>query len=474
MNLANIIKAVSDFLMGLGVPLLLPIIITIIGLVFGQKLTKALRAGLTLGAGFIALNLVIGLLINSMVPVVDAMVKNTGAKLNILDVGWGVAGAIAWGTQAGAIVIVVCIGINILMLALRLTKTLDVDIWNFWNNAFAASVVFLITKSLVAGLLAAAILMVYSLFIADITAKKMQKFHGLPGISIPHGWAVTSVPIIAAVNWLLDRIPGVNKIHWDESTIREKLGIFGEPLFLGIILGIVVGLFGGLWREPVKLLTLGLTIGTAMILIPKVIGFFIEALSPIAESAKDYMQRKFGGREFYIGLDSAILIGHPTTIAAAIILIPITLGLAFILPGNRVLPFGDLAALFYFVAMVPFLTNGNLFRSIVSGAVIMSVVLWVCTSFGSGLTEMANSIGYAIPANAVDITGLSAGNWVVAVTYQIGKLLGGGTLSAIVLAIVLLLSLGGVALYTRKHKDDVDPGDEEVLEQIKVEDFVAR
>ncbi|HPL29266.1 MAG TPA: PTS transporter subunit IIC, partial [Anaerolineae bacterium] len=106
MGITDIIKAVSDFLMGLGVPLLLPIVITALGLFFGQQFTKALRAGLTLGAGFIALNLVIGLLINNMVPVVDAMVKNTGSSLNIMDVGWGVAGAIAWGTTAGSIVII--------------------------------------------------------------------------------------------------------------------------------------------------------------------------------------------------------------------------------------------------------------------------------------------------------------------------------------------------------------------------------
>ena len=60
MDIVSIISKFSDFWMGLGVPLLLPIIITILGLVFGQKFTKALSAGLTLGAGFIALNLVIG------------------------------------------------------------------------------------------------------------------------------------------------------------------------------------------------------------------------------------------------------------------------------------------------------------------------------------------------------------------------------------------------------------------------------
>jgi PTS system galactitol-specific IIC component len=162
-----------------------------------------------------------------------------------------------------------------------------------------------------------------------------------------------------------------------------------------------------------------------MILIPKIIGFFMEALTPIAQSAKEFMKNRFGGREFYIGLDSAVLIGHPITVAAGIIMIPIVLGLALILPGNRVLPFGDLAATFYFVAMVPFMSKGNLFRSIVCGAVIFVVVLYACTSFGSALTQMAVDVGYAIPEGVVDITGLSAGNWLSALLFQVGRLFGG-------------------------------------------------
>ena len=425
MDFANFFGNIYNFLTGLGVSLLLPIIITILGLIFGQKLRTALRAGLTLGAGFISLNLVIGLLIGEMVPVVNTMVEATGSNLDILDVGWGVAAAIAFGTTAGSLVILVCLATNIIMLAFKLTKTLNVDIWNFWNQAFTASVAYIASGSLVWAMIAAAIHTVYELVIADLTAKQVQEFYNLPGISIPHGWAVSSVPIIAGVNWVLDRIPGVKDIHWDESGIREKWGIFGEPLFLGVLLGVGVGLFGGLWREPAKLLTLGITIGTAMILIPKIIGFFMEALTPIAQSAREFMKAKFGGREFYIGLDSAVLIGHPITVAAGIIMIPIVLGLALILPGNRVLPFGDLAATFYFVAMVPFMSKGNLFRSIVCGAVIFVVVLYACTSFGSALTQMAVDVGYAIPEGAVDITGLSAGNWLSALLFQIGRLFGG-------------------------------------------------
>ncbi len=59
MDFVTIVLNIKNFLFGLGASLLLPIVITCLGLIFGHKLRTALRAGLTLGAGFIALNLVI-------------------------------------------------------------------------------------------------------------------------------------------------------------------------------------------------------------------------------------------------------------------------------------------------------------------------------------------------------------------------------------------------------------------------------
>jgi PTS system galactitol-specific IIC component len=424
MGIVEIIKNVSNFLTGLGAPVLLPIVIFVLGLILGQKPQKAIVSGLTLGAGFIGLNLVIGLLINVLNPAVGAMVKAIGVERDILDVGWGVAAAIAFGTTAGALIVPVSLSVNIIMLLLRLTKTLNVDIWNFWNHAFTASIVYLVSGNLVLGLIAGGIHAAICLIIADWGAKRIQKFYEIPGISIPHGWAITSVPIIVGVNWVLDRIPYIKDIQWDEGTIREKWGIIGNPLVLGTVLGVIVGIFAGYWNDPGKLLNLGISIGAVMILIPKVIGLFMEALTAISESAKDFLKKNFAGREFYIGLDSAILIGHPVTVAAAVILVPIVLMLSFILPGNRVLAFGDLAALAYFVSMVPAFSKGNLFRSVVSGIVIMSVVLWVCTSFGSSLTRMAVSIGYEIPKGTVDITALSAGNWIAWVLFKIGSVFG--------------------------------------------------
>ena len=75
--------------------------------------------------------------------------------------------------------------------------------------------------------------------------------------------------------------------------------------------------------------------------------------------------------------------------------------------------------------MVPPLTKGNLFRSILYGIIIMTMVLYISTAFAPLLTQIAADIGFAIPEGAVEITGLSGGNWIAWVLTSIAKLFGG-------------------------------------------------
>jgi len=429
------IKTIFDFLTGLGSPVMLPIVIFVLGVILGQKVSRAFISSVTVGVGFIGLGLVITLLFDALGPATSALVDATGIQLNALDVGWGVAAAIAFGTSVGALVFIVAFGVNIIMLLLNWTKTLNVDMWNFWHYAFTGSLVYLVTgKNLLLGLIAAAIHAVIALLIADWTAEDVQTFFHIPGVSIPQGWAITSVPIIKILNWIIEKIPGLRDIDWDSETIQKKLGVFGQPLIMGAILGLLFGIIayginpGDMTFGQVvgKVLMLAVQMAAVMLLIPRIIAIFMEGLTPLSETARAFMQKRFKGREFYIGLDSAILIGHPITIAAGIILIPITLLLAAILPGNSTLPAADLAATAFFVAMVPPLTKGNLFRSILYGSIIMIMVLYIASSFAPLLTTIAKDIGYAIPEGAVEITGLSGGNWIAWVLTMISKLAFGG------------------------------------------------
>lgn len=419
------INSIFNFLTGLGSPVMLPIIIFILGLILGMKVSRAFISAITVGVGFIGLGLVITLLFDALGPATAALVEATGIQLTALDVGWGVAAAIAFGTAVGSLVFIVALGVNLIMLVFNWTKTLNVDMWNYWHYAFTGSLVYLVTGgNLVLGLIAAAIHAIISLLIADWTAKDVQEFFGIPGVSIPQGWAVTSVPIIKGLNWIVDRIPGLRDIYWDTEGMERRLGVFGQPIIMGAILGLLFGLIA--YGFSTQVLTLAVQMAAVMLLIPRIIAIFMEGLTPLSEAAREFMQRRFAGREFYIGLDSAILIGHPITIAAAILLIPITLFLAAILPGNNTLPAADLAATAFFIAMVPPLTRGNFFRSILYGTIIMVMVLYISSAFAPLLTQIASDIGFAIPEGAVQITGLSGGNWIAWLLTSISQLLFGG------------------------------------------------
>lgn len=80
----NFIQAFLD----LGATVILPIVIFLLGLFFRQKVGAAFRSGLTIGVAFVGIFLVIDLLVNNLGPAAQAMVKNLGVSLNVIDVGW--------------------------------------------------------------------------------------------------------------------------------------------------------------------------------------------------------------------------------------------------------------------------------------------------------------------------------------------------------------------------------------------------
>ncbi|VTU51222.1 putative PTS system galactitol-specific IIC component [Lactobacillus rhamnosus GG] [Lacticaseibacillus rhamnosus] len=54
----NIVMNVFNWLIAAGPTVLLPVIITIIGMIFGLRIDKAFKSGLTLGIGFAGIKLI--------------------------------------------------------------------------------------------------------------------------------------------------------------------------------------------------------------------------------------------------------------------------------------------------------------------------------------------------------------------------------------------------------------------------------
>ncbi|HET8613873.1 MAG TPA: PTS transporter subunit IIC, partial [Actinomycetales bacterium] len=175
-------KAVSQYITDLGAAVVLPILITIFAVVLGQRFAKSLRSGVLIGVGFVGINLVIGLLFGQVSPVAEALAKRFSVDLNIVDVGWPSSAAIAFGSKVGAAIIPVCLLLNVILLAVGLTRTFDIDLWNYWHFALGGALVAVATDSYGWGILAACIAMVITLALADWSAPLVQKYYKFPEI----------------------------------------------------------------------------------------------------------------------------------------------------------------------------------------------------------------------------------------------------------------------------------------------------
>lgn len=418
----DILSNVVQSIIGVGPSVMLPIIIFIVGLIFRVKPGKALVSGITVGIGMIGINLVISLLTTSVGPAAQAMVKRFGFNLTIIDAGWPAVSAGTWAQPIAAIMIPIILVVNIGLILIKFTKTLDIDIWNYWHMIAASSTAYVVTKSWWFSILCGILYEAVVLLIADKTAPKVQEYYGLEGISFPTGSAAAYGLLGIPVGWVVSRIPGINKMDVDPETIQKRFGIFGEPMVMGIIIGALLAALGG-YSVP-NILKLGMSMGGVMFLMPRMVKILMEGLIPIQEGAQSLLQSKYGDREIYLGMDAALSTGAPATLATGLLMVPITLFLAIILPGNRVLPFGDLATIPFFVALIVPSRKGNIVHSVISCTIVMAVGLLMATDFGPTLTTMMHGI-VKFPQGAAEVSNLDTGgnvlNWLVLKFSQLVK-----------------------------------------------------
>lgn len=391
MNFDNLIKALNDFL-NLGVPIIAPTLLFILALLVRVPFGRALRAAITYGIGFIGIFLVLELLLSNIAGAAELMVLNTGVTLDIIDVGWPVDAAIAFGVPPFATVFLGAIIINLIMFIRRWTITLDIDFHNYYQWVIPASLVYFFTGNLIAGTIVGLVNFVLTLKIADWTEKDVAEWWELPGVTIPHTNSMGWWPFAYIVDWVIDRIPGLNKIRIDVKGLQDKIGVFGEPMIIGAIIGVGLGIGAGYNVQGI--INLALNLGASMVLMPRMISLLMEGLVPVFQSARKWVMERFPDYDFRIGLDAAVLIGKPEVLVIGMLMTPVMILLAFIMPGNRVLPFADLSVLNFFCLTAVGVNRGNLFRGFIIGTLICAVMLLGANYIAPTITEMGRTAGF--------------------------------------------------------------------------------
>lgn len=390
--------ALLNFFQGfinLGAAVMLPVVIAILGLFFRMKLGQAIKSGLFVGIGFQGLVLAVNLLTTTIQPVMDYYQK-MGSGYDVLEIGFAALGGAAWTVPFAVFAIPAIVIINLILVRAKITKVLNVDIWNFMHFLVPGALAYALFGSAVIGFIVTLVLAIVTLFFSQWAAPKWSEFYGLEGTTCTTlAFAAWVYPISYLINKLIDKIPGLNKVDLDMEKIGSKLGIFGDPAIIGLVVGAFLGV---LTRQSISsLLTICMGIAAVMVLIPRMVGIMMEGLTPIGNAANAYMKKKIGDdADIYIGMDIALGLGDPCCITCTAIMIPLTIAMAFIIPDMRFFPLGILAEVCYLAPMCVLTGKGNVFRSLVSMIVIMFVTLFFANMFATEATQMMSVTGVKV------------------------------------------------------------------------------
>ncbi len=464
----TLIAGINAFL-ELGVPVVTPAMLFVLSLIFRVPLGRAIRAAVTYGVGFVGIFLVLDLLLGALSGVAELLISRTGLQLEILDVGWPVLAAVAFGVPTFATVFLGVLAANLILFVLKYTKTLDIDFHNYYHWVVPATVVYFATDSLIAGTIVGVANAIITLKLADITEKYVDQWWDLPGVSIPHMSSVGWFPLAYLVDWVIDRIPGLNKIRIDVEDLQERLGVLGEPMLIGLILGVAMGLAAGM---PIgAMLDTAMKLAASMILMPRMIGLLMEGLVPIFQAARDFFVKRFPGYDFRIGLDAAVLVGKSEVLVIGMLMVPVMVILALILPGNKVLPFADLAIMGFFTIWSVGVNRGNLFRALIIGTLTGVVILYGSAFVAPAITGMGDAAGFVAdtPGLYVSLEGgaITGSQWLniplfAMVSRNMNAWLIAG--ASIVFMLILIPVFQRIAALPRKAADLDDAERQELIE----------
>lgn len=402
--MASFFQGLSNVFSTFGAAVFVPVILFVIAKCMGVSGKKAFQTALLCAVGLTGFNLVINSYSGIIAPVVNQMVENAGVNLPVLDTGWQSTSVIAYSTQVGLVFIGVAIVLQLLLFFLKWTNVfMASDLWNNYSFMVWGSMLYALTGNMLLAMALMVMQLLYILLFSEACAKRWSTYYDYENCCMTAPHHQESLPFAVLMNWLLGKI-GFNKIKLNAQNLQKKLGILGEPMFIGLIVGALIGVIGnfnslfgaGALTAWGTVSSAAVSTAAIMAVFPKVAGIFASAFTTLTDAYKSKAAKSGEGREWYLSVNDACGYGEPNTLVSGIILIPIMLGLAFILPGNTILPMADLCALPYMVEVFVCISNGNIAKSVVSGAIWFSLGMIVASQLAPTFTQVAVDAGFQL------------------------------------------------------------------------------
>lgn len=437
-----------------------PIIIFIICLIFGAPLKKAFASAVLIGVGLKGMAFVTDAFGAILSPLVQQIVESTGLNLPALDIGWQAIASVAYSTQIG----MVFIGVGLIFqIVLWITKITDIfmpsDLWNNYSIIVWGSMLYQLSNNLVMAFVLMLFINLVTLLIAEVMQKRWSTYYHYPSCAMTAPHHMGDAPMYLVLNILFSKL-GLDKVRVDPETIKKKIGFLGEPMYIGLIVGIILGVVGNIsrlgtiqaWGQVANVMV---TCAAVMAIFPKIAGLFASGFTALTDySRKKLKKSKYGkNREFIIAVNDALGYGETATLTTGLLVIPFAVLMAFLLPGNIVVPVMVLPSLPYMVEVPVCLSNGNILKSWLMACIVFCAKLAMASYWAVTFTEVAAGAGFEAA-----ITALAGG------TFIIGFIMSNCTAGVITMAFLTMnpLVIGAVMIVYvillvlfRKNKDKV-------------------
>ncbi len=392
------LQTILDTFFSFKAYVMLPIIIFFVAVAVRLSLRKSFISAIELAVGFAGVFIAFDFFVANIKPAVEQLSIARGLDFPILDVGWPPLAAITWASPLAAVSIPMVLLLNLILIAVGFTRAIYIDIWNYWHFAFLGALVMNATGSMWWGLTATAVLAVYCFKLTEWTAPDVERELGLKGVSASPVSVNGIVPYTVVVDWIIDRIPLLNTIvynpeknHSDHGTLdgnRSLLSLISEPMVIGTLMGLVLAIAAD--YNVKDTLELSVHIAAVMFILPKSAGLIGEAMIPVTSALRTQVEKRFPHRtNLVVALDTGFLMSHRSVIVTGLILMALAILIALILPGNKVLPLGDLPNLISVMSISVLIFNGNVFRAVLAGIPIIITFMLVATHLAPKYTELA-------------------------------------------------------------------------------------
>lgn len=370
------LTTIQHFFTTFSAPVVVPVILLLIARGLRIPWGTAVKSALAAGVGLTGFSWLISAFTPLVTKLVHQLVNSAGIQRPVVDLGWQTGSLAAFGAPVGLTVFGFSLVFELLLFIFGITRVfMPANLWNNFGFMLWATMAYTVTHNLWLALGLAAFLILTTLLLAEIQAPAWSAYYQVPHATVAAVHNIEQVVPILILDPLFNRL-GLDKCRFNPTHAQAKFGGLNDPLLLGALLGTSLGILANFKR--------------------------LTHLAAALDRQPTLPTAKRGA--WFLAVDDGVGYGEATTLFAGMLLLPIMVLLALILPGNQTLPVVDLIALPFMIESIVALTRGNLVKIVLTSVIWFSLGLYASSWLAPIYTTTIAHYGTALPAGVILIT----------------------------------------------------------------------